>query len=154
MNDLDSEIAKLLRLKRYEHPTEEYYEGFLHEFQRRQRIESMKLSLWEKVTAYFSSLTECIHVPGYAYGMAGAAALVVSSWILIDPMSSNPADASTGGVAAVDAPLHLSITSDAPSAFEAVHPPVTIPSQRFVGTLPPQYLLHKSPVPENDPFRF
>ena len=42
----DSEIARLLRLKRYEQPPPGYFENFLHEFHRRQRNELLRQPLW------------------------------------------------------------------------------------------------------------
>jgi hypothetical protein len=42
----DNEIARLLRLKRYEQPPAGYFENFLHEFHRRQRDELLRQPLW------------------------------------------------------------------------------------------------------------
>src|SRR5260370_7420936 len=42
----DNEIAKLLRLKRYEQPVPGYFENFLHEFHRRQRDELLREPVW------------------------------------------------------------------------------------------------------------
>src|SRR6516164_6608128 len=42
----DNEIARLLRLKRYEQPPPGYFENFLHEFHRRQRDELLRQPLW------------------------------------------------------------------------------------------------------------
>jgi hypothetical protein len=42
----DNEIARLLRLKRYEQPPPGYFENFLHEFHRRQRDEMLRQPLW------------------------------------------------------------------------------------------------------------
>src|SRR5258707_5540431 len=47
MNEFDdNEIARLLRLKRYEQPPPGYFENFLHEFPRRQRDEMLRQPLW------------------------------------------------------------------------------------------------------------
>ena len=42
----NDEIARLLRLKRYEQPPASYYENFLSEFRRRQRDELRHQPLW------------------------------------------------------------------------------------------------------------
>src|SRR5215831_4361771 len=56
----DKEIARLLRLKRYEQPPPGYFENFLHEFHRRQRDELLRQPLWriclERAQAFMSQL--------------------------------------------------------------------------------------------------
>src|ERR1700745_3548911 len=42
----DNEIARLLRLKRYEQPPPAYFENFLHEFHARPRVELLPQPLW------------------------------------------------------------------------------------------------------------
>ena len=42
----NDEIARLLRLKRYEQPPASYYENFLSEFRRRQRDELLRQPVW------------------------------------------------------------------------------------------------------------
>ena len=42
----NDEIARLLRLKRYEQPPPAYFENFLHEFRRRRRDESLRQPAW------------------------------------------------------------------------------------------------------------
>lgn len=54
----DTEISKLIRLKRYEQPDDSYFENFLMEFQRRQRSELLRRSttsiFLERLATYFS----------------------------------------------------------------------------------------------------
>ncbi len=56
----DNEIARLLRLKRYEQPPPGYFENFLHEFHRRQRDELLRQPLWriclERARGFMSQL--------------------------------------------------------------------------------------------------
>lgn len=60
MSEEQSEIQKLLRLKRYEQPRDGYFEEFLTEFQSRQRSELLQRSarslLMERVGTYFSGI--------------------------------------------------------------------------------------------------
>ena len=42
----NDEIARLLRLKRYEQPPPDYFENFLSEFHRRQRDELRRQPVW------------------------------------------------------------------------------------------------------------
>jgi hypothetical protein len=42
----NDEIARLLRLKRYEQPPPDYFENFLHEFRRRQGDEFLRQPAW------------------------------------------------------------------------------------------------------------
>ena len=44
MSEPEEKIQKLIRLKRYEKPSEGYFENFLEEFQRRQRSELLHRS--------------------------------------------------------------------------------------------------------------
>ena len=87
----ETDIQKLLRLKRFEQPPEEYFDSFLEEFQRRQRTELLQRSLWEIICdrsgAFFSQFT----VPQYAYGAASAAVLMVAGVLSVGILSSDPA---------------------------------------------------------------
>lgn len=66
----ETEIQRLLRLKRYEQPPPEYFQSFLQDFQRRQRSELLRQPLWriaaDRVGAFLSEHS----MPRYAYGMA------------------------------------------------------------------------------------
>src|SRR2546429_429987 len=66
------DIHTLLRLKRYEQPPPAYFENFLAEFQKRQRAEMLKRSVWQlardRVQAFFE--TDRNGAIGYATAMA------------------------------------------------------------------------------------
>ena len=78
MDENFSDLQKLLRLKKYETPSPEYFEGFLKDFHRRQRQEIVKLPIWriawDRVTASFVPG----EVPRFAYATACAAVLFVT----------------------------------------------------------------------------
>ena len=75
MDENFSDLQKLLRLKKYEAPPAEYFEGFLRDFHRRQRQEIVQLPLWriawDRVTASFVPG----EVPRFAYATVTAVAL-------------------------------------------------------------------------------
>ena len=77
------QLQKLLRLKRYEKPPEDYMDNFVDEFRQRQRSEMLKGSsrglLFERVVTYFEGFGKARW--GYAIGGACAAALVTFSLI-------------------------------------------------------------------------
>jgi len=87
----ESDIQKLLRLKRYEQPAPEYFDKFLHDFHRRQRAELLRQPAWkivlERVETFFSE-----HSMGrYAYATATAAVLFFAGITSMGILNSTPA---------------------------------------------------------------
>ncbi len=79
----DEQLARLLRLKRFEKPDEEYFEGFVdqfHAYQRRSLATQSATSLWwERVGTAFSALRR----PATAWAAVGAYAavmLIIHAW--------------------------------------------------------------------------
>lgn len=68
-------VSKLLRLKRYEQPPEDYFENFLVEFQLRQRAEVIHRPFYRIAWDRLCSLLEPAGVPKLA--MAGSFAVAV-----------------------------------------------------------------------------
>jgi hypothetical protein len=70
----NDEIARLLRLKRYEQPPPAYFENFLHEFRRRQRDELLSSTgvahLFEARTR-FRAPAQCPSLPCGRRGSGG-----------------------------------------------------------------------------------
>lgn len=79
MNDFEN-IQRLLRLKRYENPGDDFVEDFVTQFRERQRSELLRQSarglLWERVNTFFSDLVS----PKWATAGATAAFAVVAAW--------------------------------------------------------------------------
>lgn len=79
MNDFEN-IQRLLRLKRYENPGDDFVEDFVTQFRERQRSELLRQSarglLWERVNTFFSDLIS----PKWATASATAAFAIVAAW--------------------------------------------------------------------------
>lgn len=135
-----SEIQKLIRLKRYEQPPEDYFDDFLYEFQRRQRAEMLKRPLWQIAWERANLWLDGFRVPAIAYASLLVAALGVGGLIVTSQNES------TGGqqTVAVARPPSASVAA-AVTANGAVAP---------VSTLPPSYILEKRPVSNEEPFSF
>jgi hypothetical protein len=73
----NDEIARLLRLKRYEQPPPAYFENFLSEFRRRQRDESLRQPPWRicfERAQGFVAQCNARSLASYAAGIAAAVA--------------------------------------------------------------------------------
>jgi hypothetical protein len=85
----NDEIARLLRLKRYEQPPPAFFENFLHEFRRRQRDELLRQSPWricfERAQGFAVQYLRSL--ASYAVGIAAvvACAAVISITIYRQP---------------------------------------------------------------------
>jgi hypothetical protein len=100
MDKADS-ITKLLRLKRYEQPPEEYFQNFLAEFQTRQRSEVIHRPLLQIAWDRFCSMFVMPPVPklvmATSFAAAVFAAVLVMNWS-DDDTPSNLTLASSGAV--------------------------------------------------------
>ena len=78
----DNEIARLLRLKRYEQPPPAYFEDFLHEFHRRQRDELLRQPLWRIALQRVQDFMLTLNVARLASYPAAAAAVLVCAAVV------------------------------------------------------------------------
>jgi hypothetical protein len=80
------EIQRLIRLKKYEQPPEEYLENFIEEFQRRQRSEllsgSSRSLFFERLGTYASGFSKQTWYAGAGAGLAYALVMV---YLMITP---------------------------------------------------------------------
>jgi len=140
-----SDIEKLLRLKRYELPPEDYLEDFLHEFHRRQRAAIIQRPTLEILWDRFLNIAPSFRVPAPAYAFIVVVALTVSGVIL--------------GGGSLKAPSIARNDSSGTSSHVTLvnQPPVTIESALPASTgshLPPHYVLENRPVSHEAPLSF
>src|ERR1700722_16777967 len=111
----DSEIQKLLRLKRFEQPAPQYFDTFLRDFQRRQRSEMLRQPLWrivmDRTQAFFGEHSVGRHT--HAFAMAGV--LLLGGLATLN-MTLPPSGTQTTVVAQNDAqpPMRLNLTPPGP----------------------------------------
>ena len=99
--DNEDSITKLLRLKRYEQPPEDYFQNFLAEFQARQRSEVIHRPLLRIAWDRFSSMFVMPPVPRLVMASSFAAAVFAAVFVMNwadDDTPSNPTQTSSGAV--------------------------------------------------------
>lgn len=138
MSEELSDIQKLIRLKRYEQPPEDYFDDFLLEFQRRQRAEMLQRPLWQIAWERANLWLDGFRVPALAYASILVAAVGITGVIM-----NSQTQAPTTTLASISAP---NIAPASPTA-----PVATVSSS---AKLPPSYILEKRPVSYNAPFSF
>ncbi len=136
MSEELSDIQKLIRLKRYEQPPEDYFDDFLYEFQRRQRAEMLQRPVWQIAWERANLWLEGFRVPAMAYASILAVAVGITG-----VMIGSQGDGSTGTVAASTPALNVASSSPINPVLPA-------------STAPHSYVLEKRPVSYNAPFSF
>lgn len=99
--DNEDSITKLLRLKRYEQPPEDYFQNFLAEFQARQRSEVIHRPLLRIAWDRFSSVFVMPPVPRLVMASSFAAAVFAAVFVMNwadDDTPSNLTLTSSGAV--------------------------------------------------------
>ncbi|MEX2579745.1 MAG: hypothetical protein WD342_11865 [Verrucomicrobiales bacterium] len=97
MKDED-EVQKLIRLKRYETPGEQYYRRFAEDFKDRQRAELLQRSSRALFAERFSLWFDEVNGTKWLVP-AGAAAAVVAAGVFLSPAEQNEADPGVATVA-------------------------------------------------------
>jgi hypothetical protein len=158
----DSEIAKLLRLKRYEQPPPGYFENFLHEFHRRQRDELLRQPLWRICLERAQNFMAQLDIRSLASYPTAVAAVLVCAAVISLKVYQEP---DTVRVASQSPPA-LSMTPVNAEDELNLGSPVTTPIFRTqpVGSFresaqthraaPPRYVLDSVPVSYEPSFRF
>ncbi len=163
MNEFnDNEIARLLRLKRYEQPPPGYFENFLHEFHRRQRDELLRQPLWRICLERARDFMFRLDVRSLASYPAAIAAVVVCAAVISLKIYQEPETAQV----ALQSPPALSASADADGELTLASPVATRifrtqplrsfdeSAQTHRAAVPPRYVLDSVPVSYEPTFRF
>ena len=158
----DNEIARLLRLKRYEQPPPGYFEKFLHEFHRRQRNELLRQPLWRICLDRAHDLLLGLNVRSLASYPAAVAAVLVCAGVISLKIYQQP---DTAKVALQSAPA-ISTPASTEADWTLASPVATrifrtqplrsfdSSTQTHWATTPPRYVLDTVPVSYEPTFRF
>jgi len=135
MNDSD-EIQRLLRLKRYETPGEDYFQKFLEDFKDRQRAELLHRSARGLLAERFSMWFSEYHGSRWLIPTGAAAALVVTGFFLfsgiVKPDSAISGDA---GLARSASPsIQSADLASSPGGNETFNLQLPRPNGRVPGT--------------------
>ncbi len=138
---MNPDIHKLLRLKRYEHPSPDYFERFIDQLHERQRSDLLKqpalVLLWERIVHAFPEF----HVPRLAYAGVAVAAVVLST-VILATQQDEPAPA-----------LALNTPSPTVNVMPAGRGDVRLPASSR-SDFPPHYVLEARPVSYESPYSF
>ena len=157
----DREIARLLRLKRYEQPPPGYFENFLHEFHRRQRDELLRQPLWRICLERAHAFTLGLNVGSLVSYPAAVTAVLVCAAVISLKIYQQPETARI----ALQSPPAISTPVDAQGELNLASPvraqilrtqPVRSFDERAQThrAAPPRYVLDSVPVSYEPTFRF
>ena len=157
----DSEIARLLRLKRYEQPPPGYFENFLHEFHRRQRDELVRQPLWRICLERAHNFVWQLNVGSLTSYPAAVTAVLLCAAIISIKIYQQPETARV----ALQSPPAISVPASAEGEWNLASPVATQilrtqPVRSFHESAqthraaPPRYVLDSVPVSYEPTFRF
>jgi hypothetical protein len=157
----DNEIARLLRLKRYEQPPPGYFEDFLHEFHRRQRDEMLRQPLWRICLERAHGLMLRLDARSLASYPAAVTAVLLCAAVISLKIYQQPEAVSV----ALQSPPVLSVPANAEEELTLASPGIvrirTQPlrsinesAQTHRAAAPPRYVLDSVPVSYEPTFRF
>jgi hypothetical protein len=162
MDEQFDDIAKLLRLKKYEQPPPAYFENFLHEFHRRQRDELLRQPLWRIALQRAHDFMLSLNVPALtSYPAAATAVLVVAAVISLKIYQTPTAPSYAAqdrhvAVAPVNVEPEWTLASPVASRVITTQPlrSASARAHRANAATPPRYVLDSVPVSYESSLRF
>ena len=163
MQEDHEDISRLLRLKRFEQPSPEYFETFLREFKDRQRSQLLREPAWriawDRLCAFFGE-----QMPArLGYGLASTAVLVAAGITSFHILESRPIEE----VASAPGPRPAQIARLDASINQPVNPSLNLNTQVQLPGLPqlahtvsfstpsmPRYVMDARPVSYEPPSSF
>ena len=140
---MNHDVHKLLRLKRYEMPSSDYFERFLDEFHHRQRADLISRPTLHVLYERFMNAFPEFHVPRMAYATVAALAVAISGLILFNQQDDQVSSSGTFALNSNPTVTTLSVGQG------DVRMPVSMRSD-----LPPHYVLETRPVSYESPYSF
>ncbi len=141
---MNPDVHKLLRLKRYERPSSDYFERFLDEFHERQRADLLQQSVFVLMRERLAGLFANFYVPRPVYAGVAVAAVILSAAILVTQQGGDGLAPST---LALNTPNP--VVNVMPPVQRVVHLPEASRSE-----FPPHYVLESRPVSYESPYSF
>jgi hypothetical protein len=149
----NDEIARLVRLKRYEQPPPAYFENFLHEFRRRQRDELLRQPPWRICFERAQGFAVQCNLRSLASYAAGIAAAVACAAVISITIYQQP---DTTQFAVESSPVPSTPPANAEREFNLAPPavartfnaePILLPRTRDIPLLPADLLRSDQFVP-------
>ena len=166
----DTEIARLLRLKRHEQPPPGYFDNFLHEFHCRQRDELLREPLWRICIDRARSFGLGLNLATLTSYPAAAAALLICAAVISLKVYKTPRPTSFAAqsqppqyrqVFAVpsQSETEWSLASPVVTRFFSVQSPQALANSSesahtHTRATPPRYVLDSVPVSYETTFKF
>jgi hypothetical protein len=155
----DTEIGKLLRLKRYEQPPPGYFENFLHEFHRRQRDELLRQPLWRIALDRAHDFMFRLNVPSLTSYPAAVTAILLVAAVLSLKLYQTPDTGNRSIAKATPVSAEEGWTLDRPVATRGYLSTKPLrdferSAQTHRASAPPRYVLDSVPVSYEPTFKF
>ena len=118
MSEFDN-LQRLIRLKRYETPGEDFVDDFLASFHQRQRAELLRQSarglLWERLTTFWDDLVS----PRWTAAALTACVAILAAWGTVKVTGSGSAGTFQDMLASAESSVPASLASLPPIAVES-----------------------------------
>jgi hypothetical protein len=147
-----SRLQRVLALKRYEHPSPEYFDNFLTEFHKRLLAETQpQMGWWERTLGGIDDFLSAESMQVWRYGLASALGVTIIVGLMWTGLRETSESADVAGQVAGGS-SSLIMTSRIPAA--ASTPTLAMASSQFPGSLhvaPVDYQLTMADLPEQLP---